>query len=265
MNEAPRHGGATGGRPTPYGLVFGGGTFDEARFEPLRAQAESYGANRPSELLLLPAAGELLRELLPEDTPEIAHGDLVAQTGALLFHAFRFWLHGQPVYELDEALLRPALESGTAPAGWTFRTPAPAGYVQLPHHVLWARVVEGSAAEPADGFFWSAGISTGATAPHLDLLLVLGLRPGRPGISLVEVAAEGEPALAQWARVRARPDGPDFGNILPGGELQAYHGLSTQAEVLKLAVLSFLLIDEAGATAAADEPESGVRRYRVHG
>jgi hypothetical protein len=235
-------------RPTPWDVVFAVPGFDEARFAVLQAQAESFGATRASELLLLPAAGELLRELLPGGDGDAPHGEVVAQVGALLFHAFRFWLHGRTVLPVPEAALRPALQRTTPTGPWRFRTPGPAGYVQLPQHLLWARVAPDAAAEPADGFFWSApSAGEAAGAEQLDLLLVLGVRRGRPGVSLVDASLEGTPELQHWCDVDARPGGTDFENVLPGGELQGYHALTTHAEVLKLASLCFRILDTGAA------------------
>jgi hypothetical protein len=265
MSDGEKPAAGSARRITPYDVVFGGAGFDQARFELLREQAASFGATRPSELLLLPAAGELLRELLPDDDGR-DHGELAAQTGALLFHAFRYWLHGQQVYEIAEPLLRPLLQGGAEPRDWEFVAPVPSGYLQLPQRLLWARVAEEAAPEPVDGFFWSTAAAPARSGPAcLDLLLALGVRPGRPGISLVELAVEGEPPLQQWAAVHARPDGTDFANILPGGELQGYHSLTTQAEVLKLAALCFLLLQTARVEPLAPEPDGGAQRYLVHG
>jgi hypothetical protein len=241
------------GRITPYELIFGAPGFDAARFEPLREQAAAARAVTAAELLLLSAASELLRELLPVDEPEGAHREAVARAGALLFHAFRFWLHGTRVYELSEELLRATLERAAPVGEWRLRTPAPAGYVQLPHHLFWARVAEEAAAEPVDGFFFSAPTpDEGVRGERLDLLLVLGVRRGRPGVSLVDLDVEAGGELAHWADVDARGDGADFANVLPGGELRGYHSLTTRAEVLKLASLCFWLADTRHVVPVAD-------------
>jgi hypothetical protein len=234
---------ATPPRPTPWDVVFGGDVFDEARFVELRDQAAAHGATSPTELFMLPAAGALLRDLLPTDT-DAEHRAVVAQTSALMFHAFRFWLHGRTVVRLDDDALRPLLDRTENIGDWAVRTPAPAGYVQLPRNVLWARVSDESPAEPADGFFWShPAQDEGVRGERLDLLLCLGVRRDRPGLSLVEVAIEAGGALQHWADVEARPAGIDFDNVLPGGELQDYRGLLTQAEVLKLASRVFHYLD----------------------
>jgi hypothetical protein len=230
--------------------VFGGDAFDAARFETLREQADAHGAADPTALLMLSAAGTLLRELLPEAEESTSHRDVVSQTAALLFHGFRFWLHGGATFSLGETSLR-ALLSSTDPVGeWQLRTPAPAGYLQLPRNLLWARVAEDGPAEPLDGFFWSMPTEDEMQrGERLDLLLCLGVRAGRPGLSLVDVSVESAEPLQHWGDAQARPDGDDFANILPGGELQRYHGLMMQAEVLKLAARCFHYLDRSGPAA----------------
>lgn len=232
---------AGGARPSPYALVFEAEGFDASRFAVLREQAAAHGAVTAGEVLGLPTGGELLRELAPEGSSEL-HRELVAQVGALLFHGFRHWLHGRIVYRVTQLALNALLD---APAvTWTFRAPAPAGYVQLPYQVFWARPAENAAAEPVDGFFWSAPDETeGARGRRLDLLLALGVRAGRPGFTVVPVSLEPEPDPAGWADTAARPDGRDFENVLPGGELQGYRALTTHAEAVKLAVRVFRHID----------------------
>jgi hypothetical protein len=221
-------------RITPYRLIFGPAAFDDTRFEAVREQADAHDAVAPQQLFMLPAAGELLRELAP---PEGGR-DVIAQVSALLFSAFRYWRHGRHTYRITEPLLRQLV----APDYTTPRPqpPAPAGYVQLPRHLVWARVADEAAAEPVDGFFWSAPAPGESGGPgRLDLLFALGVREGRPGLSLFDVSLDAAAQLSEWAAVSARPDGEDFGNVLPGGELQGYHALTTGAEALKLAALCF--------------------------
>jgi hypothetical protein len=238
-------------RITPWDLIFGPPGFDAAHFELIAEQAALQRSLSATELYMLPAAGTLLRELMPETDAAGQHRELVAQASALLFHAFRYWLHGRRTWELDAAATRRLLDEATATGA--VQPPAPAGYVQLPRNLLWARVVEDAAAEPVDGFFWSApSAAEGAGVPRIDLLLVLGVRRGRPGVSIVDVSVEGADALQQWADVQARPDGDDFANILPGGELQQYRGLTTRTEALKLAARCFRRI---GASSAETPPE----------
>jgi hypothetical protein len=243
-------------RPTPYDIIFAGPGFDEARFDLIGEQVQAQSARTATELFMLPAAGMLLRDLLPEDTDEASHRDLVQQVTALLFHAFRYWLHGRRTWEFTEPAARALLDDAGPTDDEPVRPPAPAGYVQLPRNLLWARVAAEAAPEPVDGFFWSApAADEGAGSSRLDLLLALGVRRGRPGISVVDVSVEGADALQQWADVDARPGGTDFENVLPGGELQGYHALSTRTEVLKLAARCFRQIQRA----AAAPPDAGGR------
>jgi hypothetical protein len=251
-------------RITPYALIFGAPSFDESHFTLIREQAEGRPATSPTELLMLPATGTLLRELLPEDGAAGQHRELVARLGALLFHAFRFWLHDQTVYEFTEPAARALVERSEPIGEWRLEAPAPAGYVQLPRNLFWARVAEDVAPEPADGFFWSAPTADeGVRGARVDVLLVLGVRRGRPGVSLVDVSMESGDELQHWGDVTGRPDGADFANVLPGGELQGYHALITRAEVLKLASRCLWRIDTG--VAGAVEAEPGTRRFRVDG
>lgn len=238
-------------RPTPYDVIFGAPAFDEARFDLILEQAADSGAATPTELFMLPAAGTLMRELLPEDTGSDEYRALVTQLSALLFHVVRFLQHGRRVYELTEAAARDLVER-EAVGEWAFATPVPAGYVQFPRNLLWARVEQDAAPEPVDGFFWSAP-AEGPAAGRLDVLCALGVRRGRPGLSLVDAAVEQGTGAGQWLDVDARPGGTDFANVLPGGELQGYHSLTTTAEVLKLAVRCLWLIDTAQPEAADGE------------
>jgi hypothetical protein len=243
-------------RVTPWDIIFGGPAFDLSAFELIREQVEARPARTTTELFMLPAAGTLLRDVLPEDEPGTAHREVVRQVTALLFHAFRYWLHGRRVWELTEATTRALLLPQASADGSPVAPPAPAGYVQLPRNLLWARVAEDAAPEPVDGFFWSAPADAeGAGPPRLDLLLALGVRAGRPGVSVVEVSVEAADALQQWADVEARPGGTDFDNMLPGGELQGYHALITRTEVLKLAARCFRRI----ASSAVEVPAEAGR------
>ncbi|HSJ07164.1 MAG TPA: hypothetical protein VK936_10695 [Longimicrobiales bacterium] len=253
--ETEAGGGAGPNRPVPYDLVFAAPGFDESRFAVVQEEAESRGAVSAGELLLLPAAGALLRELHPEAVGPGDERDRIARAGALLFHAYRHWRHGRCVYALSERAVRALLDLTESVGPWAFRAPAPAGYVQLPRNLLWARVEEDAVPEPVDGFFWSwPGPEEGARTPRLDLLFCLGVRRGRPGVSLADISLDVAADAEQWADVEARPGGTDFENVLPGGELQGYHALTTQAEALKLAVRCFRRIDAGGATADPESP-----------
>jgi len=229
-------------RRTPYELVFGPDRFEAEVFPAIAEEAESRGTRGlgPESFIMLGRVGNLLRDLRPGEGRGAVDGppaEAIHQYGSLTWHAWSFWREGRPVWALSEALVRYLIEDGRV-GPWVFMPPAKAGYVQLPRHRLWTRVEEDAPAEPIDGFHWTwreADPEAGRASPRIDLLLALGLRPGRAGLSVIEVSATPPPGPdGHWADVRARDEGPDFGNILPGGELQDYHGIVSVAEVLKL-------------------------------
>jgi hypothetical protein len=233
MQHAP-----TADRPDPYTLVFGAPFFTEEAFPALLEEAAEAGLERagPERFVQLAGAGRLLRTLVPADAP----GAGIRTHGAFLYHAYNHWRGGQRILEVDTDALQAALEApepaASLPAdAHLVRVPAPAGYLRLPRQRLWARVEAEAAAEPVDGFFWVAGEPT-ERPDRVDVLLALGLREGRPGLSVLEAGTPlREGALPTEIVLDPRPQGTPFANILPGGELQAYHGLVTAAEALLLA------------------------------
>jgi hypothetical protein len=144
---------------------------------------------------------------------------------------------------VEESLARRLLAAPPAVGPWAMLPPHPAGYLQLPRNLLWARVAATEPPEPVDGIFWTMIGAADPTQPpyaRLDLLVALGLRPGRPGLSVIDIGEELEAGGAgHWADVAGRPEGEDFANLLPGGELQQWHGLATRGEVLRLVSLLF--------------------------
>lgn len=260
-------------RRTPYELVFGPDRFEAEVFPAIEDEAAARGQLEAGaeSFVMLGTVGRLLRELRPAASGREAGEsgpppEAVRQYGALVWHAWSFWRSGRIAYALSPGLARRFLTETAVTGDWTFRAPAVAGYVQLPRHLLWARVDDRSAAEPIDGLHWrrlDADASDGRPEPRLDLLLALGLRPGRGGLSVIEVsAALPETGGGHWCDIDARGNGNDFANILPGGEMQGYHGLVSAAEVLKLASRFFHWIDRRpdsiDAMAGAEDPEDAV-------
>lgn len=234
---------------SPYELVFGHSIFEEEKFPEIRAEAEARGVETaiPERFLLLGSVGLLLQELLPEGAAREEFG----RVGRLLYQGFHFWLYGKHRQLLSEAELRELVRRPPAAEMWHLTPPAPAGYLQLPRNLFWARIEEGATPEAVAGFFWTVAGAAEASAPaegsgaprRLELLLVLGLFPGRPGFSAIEI----ETTMARpdpFPRSGSRAEGEDFANILPGGELQDWYGLTTELEVLKLVSLSFAALAE---------------------
>lgn len=239
-------------RDTPYDLVFRKGRldFEGERFPAVRAEADERGVpvDDPERFVMLGAVGALMRDMLLDEAAADDEGeiwaalppDAVAQMGALVYHAFRFQEAGARTYAIDESVAR---ELAAAPAATaeheaaltgraTPAAPAEAGYVQLPRNLFWARADEAGAAEPLDGFFWTLG-------RRFDVLLALGVRPRRPGFTAIPVGVELDHAggPVDWAERKARAEGEDFANILPGGELNGLLGITSAAEALRLAAL----------------------------
>jgi hypothetical protein len=254
---------------SPYELVFGAPVFEEQRFPAIRAEAEARGVETdvPERFLLLASVGLLLQELLPEG----AGREEFSRVGQLLYQAYHFWREGKPGYRLSEGEARELVRRHPGAEGWSLAPPAPSGYLELPRHLFWARIEEGATPEPVAGFFWTVcgpaevvdragglepalgpesaqevASAGGVDAPrHLELLLVLGLFPGRPGFSTIALETpleRGDPFPATGAR----PEGEDFANILPGGELQDWYGLITELEVWKLVSRCFAELARGG-------------------
>lgn len=264
----------TAERPSPYHLVFGAESIDERLFPPIAEEAEARGVavDDPDRFLFLTSVGRLLHAIAGDDatpSPEARSpsGDpgvassraadaadvadaagpaadaALREYGRVLYHAFRFWRGGKRTEVLEAEKVRWLLDEVTRVGDWTLTTPAPAGYLQLPRNLVWASPSPGMQPEPADGFFWSL-VERDAAPAELHVLMPLGVRPGRPGFSVVSATGvlDDEP---HWAEADARPDGKDFETTLPGGELDRLYSVQTSAELLKLASLCFWALDPA--------------------
>ena len=193
--------------------------------------------------------------MLPDDAPAGA----LEQTAELLWQGWRFQEAGARLYVLGEALTERLLSPEHGAPAWRFAAP-PACYLQLPHQRVWARVADEAAYEPLDGIFCAArSLENGAH--ELSLLAVLGLRPERPGISLLRHRAvlREEEASARAARPW-RDGAAPFANAIPGGERMGYHTLATASELeaLTIRVLQYLdshsrvLVSRPGSAAAQE-------------
>lgn len=227
-------------RATPYDLVFGAGPFESERFPEIRDEGRARGvrATDPDAFVQLQAVGRLLRELTPDDAP----GSAVLEVGRLLFHAYHFWLFGKHVLIVDEPLARRLLAAPPIVGEWQLAPPQPAGYLQLPRNLLWARAQPDAPPEPVDGLFWAMiGEADAAVPPYprLDALLALGLRADRPGLTVVDVSTPLGDLPGHFADARGRDQGADFANVLPGGELAGLFALVSRLEALKLLSLCF--------------------------
>jgi hypothetical protein len=163
--------------------------------------------------------------------------------GRLLFHAFHFWQGRAERVELSEDEVRWLIDEVSRVGGWRLRPPSSVGYLRLPRNLLWTAPAPGLTPEPADGFFWLFSEPEDEPA-RLHLLLVLGVRPDRPGFSVVPATGVLDDE-DHWAEATGRKDGTDFETELPGGELDRLYSVETAAELLKLASRAFWHLDPA--------------------
>ncbi len=252
-------------RRTPFEVLLPAPEFADERFPALEEEARrrEIPLVDPGVMLLLESGVELLQELRdPGQDPAEGY-----PYGALLFHAFHFWRAGRPLFLLDTPAFRRLVAEGPGAGEWSPRPPGAAGYVQLPQHILWAVGGEGSVPESVDGFFWSV-----PDPDHFSVLVVMGMRRDRPGVSVVPLPPLPLRTVGEWAVTTVRPGGGDFTSSLPGAELEGLHAVETAGEILKLAARVFWYLDvrpgavTEGAPGEGDEgepPPSGLPYRRV--
>ena len=224
-------------RVTPYELLLPEESFAHERFPFVRKEAEERGSGAlllPEQFALLGEAGAILQAIRGEgDDPR-----LIQHHGALLFHAFHFWQEGFPLFLLSTPVARYVVDSGPVEGMWSPSLPGPAGYVQLPQHLFWIPGSGDAPPESLDGFFWSA-----PDPDQVSLLVVMGLRKDRPGLSVVPLPTLPLSAAGVWASLQVRPQGKDFQSSLPGAELEHLYALEAGAEAVKLAMRVFWYLD----------------------
>lgn len=232
--------------PSPYDLAFGAESIDDRLFPPIEGEAEARGVSLedPDRFVFLTGVGRLLQAIAGGEGEGAGEGrgEAFRQHGRLLFHAFHFWRAGKVEVELDEATVRGLLDDDEPAGDRALATPAVAGYLRLPRNLVWAAPAPGERPEPADGFFWTFHPPAVDASRALHLLMALGVRPDRPGFSVVTATGE-VGADPHWADVDARPGVSDFATTLPGGELDRLYSVETTAEFLKLASRCFLALD----------------------
>lgn len=239
-------------RITPY----------EALLEPLEriswpriqeeAAARGTEAIRRDQFVLLGSVGATLRDIVPDDSP----ADAMEEYAELVYHAYQFWSFGRRLYAVSPEALSQVTSPAYSTAGWILAAP-PACYLQLPAQRVWARVAPESPYEPVDGCFVVVDDTEPApgAGAHLRVQMVLGLRPERPGISLVSYRTDLEPqAVAGHADRPWREQGEPFANAIPGGELRNLHALTTTSELEALVLRLLHYLDRNPARLVAREP-----------
>lgn len=247
MSEAPppAASGPEATRVTPYELAFAEAGFEERLFPAVEGEAQRIGvdAARKDMFGFLSSAGSALHEMVPAEAPP----DALDQHRAMLFHAFNFWRYGKWLYLFESAVARYLVEAAPALSGWQVVVPHAALYIQLPANLFWASIAPDTPPEPIDGFFVTVADGTdplGASYHQIDALMVLGIRRHRAGFSVIPFETEVGPGIAaEWMEVQGRPEGKDFENILPGGEMTGLYSILTTAEALKLLARALWYLD----------------------
>lgn len=244
-------------RITPYEALLP--QLDTTTWPAIRAEAEQRGVDTRlrDRFVLLGTVGAFLRDLMPDDAP----ADAVAQYAELLYHAYHFWQFGRRLYVLTSGALDRLTSPGYSLGGWEFAAP-PACYVQLPAQAVWARVAPDAPFEPVDGCFVAVEDTPAASpaAARLRVLLILGFRPDRPGISLVPHHTDLAPSeAAARADHPWREDAVPFANAIPGGERRHLRAITTTSELeaIVLRVLHELDRHSDRLHAREPRPESG--------
>lgn len=228
-------------RITPYELLLE--PFEATAFPSIRAEAEQRGTDprRRDQFLLLGFVGATLKDMVPDDAP----ADAIDEYAELLYQGYEFWSFGRRLYALGEAVTEQLTTPRYELDRWHFAAP-PSCYVQLPYQRIWARIAPDAPFEPVDGCF----VTVDDTAPapdagaHLRAQLILGLRPDRPGISLVSYRTDLDPATpARYAGEPWREGAPPFANAIPGGERRGYKAITTTSELQALVIRVFHYLD----------------------
>lgn len=228
-------------RITPYEVILE--PLERTLFPSIRAEAEHRGSDerRRDQFLLLGHAGAALREMVPDDAPP----ETLDEYGDLLYHGYQFWTFGRRLYVLDETVTAQLTEPRFAVPPWELAGP-PSCYLQFPPQRLWSRVAADAPFEPADGCF--VIVDDTAPAPgagtHLSVLLILGMRPERPGVSLVRFRTDLDAGTAErHAHEPWREGSAPFSNVIPGGERKGFRNLSTTSELEALVIRTLFLLD----------------------
>jgi hypothetical protein len=216
----------------PYERVFAQPRFEDELFPAISAESELHAMDtrNADEFLQLPSTGALLEELSPPNGDKTTPVPAIA---ALAFQGYHFWRHGSATSRIDEATTRALLDAESAEIGtWEIAAPSPAGYVQLPANLVWAKTEEGQP-EPVHGFFFTVTPHPGKGS--ITFLVALGVREDRAGVTAIEISVA-KPVFppGHFGDLDAREDGADFANILPGGELRGLYSVTNAGEVLKM-------------------------------
>jgi hypothetical protein len=228
-------------RLTPYELILE--PLESEDFPAIRAEGEQRGSDvhRRDQFLLLGHAGATLDQMVAED----ADPESLDEYGELLYQGFEFWSYGRRLYSFNDAVTAALTEPDYDIGEWIFAAP-PASYLQFPYQKLWARVAADAPYEPLDGVFAVAADTAhlADSGVHLRAQMVLGLRPDRPGVSLVSYRDDLDPLRVATRAARPwRAEDVPYANAIPGGERMGYRTLATTSELEALVIRAFHYLD----------------------
>jgi hypothetical protein len=233
----------TVGRITPYEVAFGERRFAEEEFPALAAESDrrGLGAGRYDQFTLLERVAGLLEQVLPDD----ARAPAIDQYVQILYHCYHFWSAGCPLYAFEMPVLRGLIEMPPDLRKWSPRVRESSQYLELPKNLFWAQVSAAAPPEPVEGMFVTHEV--GRPLVEADILVVLGLRPDRPGFSVAGLRLEPD--------VLGELDEPArFQSDIPGAEQAGLYSLQRNSEVATLALRALWYLD---AHPASCEPVKG--------
>ncbi len=221
-------------RITPYELTFASPDEANAVLDRLTT-ADGMPDSDFNAFIGSDTTNDAIRELAGESVgpAESAHA------AALLFHAVHFragacflaLLSTEEARQLVSPEVEGVQESESQRFGAEGLLPA-SGYLQLPRHLFWVapEAIEGGAGIPEslDGMFWIADDQS------VQLLVALGVRDARAGISVIPLPAIPSESISELLVGSIRPDGNDFSSSLPGAELENLYEIRTAGELVKL-------------------------------
>jgi hypothetical protein len=224
--------GESSGRLTPYEMLFGTEELGESEFPAIAEEGNrrDLELSRRDHFAGLDRVRSLLQQLIPEEVEPAA----LDQYLEITFHCFHFWNAARPIYTLETAVVRSLIDTPPVLAGWQPRSAVPGLYCQLPSNLLWARVTEFGPPEPVEGVFARLALEGGKSVA--DLLLVLGMRPDRAGLSVASLRADLIEALGQ-----EEPDA--FRSDIPGADLAGLYSLQRSSEAVTLLVRTLWYVD----------------------
>jgi hypothetical protein len=210
-------------RPLPWTDLFE--AIGEERFTQIgeALTAAKVDAFDRDAFLMNGAAGQLLRDLMPEDAP----AETVTAYGALIHMVYLASSAGWPVTEVSAEALRARLASAP-PLASPLSSPPHLTYLQLPPSLIWAEPAAGEAHEPMDGAFALV------REDRVHVLGVLGFRAERAGFTTMEGAIR-LPAPPPGEREDGRPA---FASTLPAGEKAGLISVVDEHELCALALLA---------------------------